>query len=715
MNLQCLIVISFLVSICHYGSSTSFHEGEEHSVRIALVLPENTSLEIIHGAATAVEMINRDGSILLENNLELFICPTGMTALAEIFSIGRCHITALIGLFQVSEVQRYYPLAIDSRLNIPLLLSGSPNPRVFENDKYPDLFHLVQPATEIVRGMLQFLQSHNWNRLSVITDEQDYRNFDTAGQVRLLSQKYSSLAIKFYSITMLRDIKYHILHSPDSYISFVAMSSSNTLQVLCEAYLKGQIWPTFVWIIAYHRMEDIAAYTHHARGCDVETIVEGVIFIHQQLLSAENSAVLVSGLTYEQLVYDVYNSTFDSHHNPYRNILHDAIWATALALNASVREGNSTLDTNLLSSHLLKDALNGVSFSGASGPIQFSNSNRERLDGKTTIYQIINGSKLVFENDSLKSTHFENVGLNLASEPFRSPALFVLFYLNITTCFIFETVVLILYCYYRNKESIKSTSFSLSIMIFVGCYVLLLFLVFEGMFFLPQYESLKASVSYRLIECFVRIWFNALGIPSILIFATLLVKIARVYRIFFSQRKLKFSSNTALFFYVMVLMIPVVIILITWTLDTTFNGLIEDTVNTQNVSARLEIRRLESCIGSPKIFVWIGLLAVYFTILLVCLIVVALLTRKIRYKNFKDTKKVNVLVLLLIYTYTFTLSYWIIVQTLDMGEQETSRIVLHIGHLVIIVECIGLLFVPKVYPFLKEVVMSRFNDWFYKQ
>ncbi len=692
--LHWLIVVTVLISAVH---STLFHEEEGNngstSVHIALVLPENLSPEIIHGAVETVKVINKDDNVLQDIHLEL-VYPRIWTTFVETESVGLYNITALIGLFQLSEVQAHYPLAVASRLNIPLLLSGSPDPRVFNNDKYPDLFHLVQPTTQIIRVIFNFLGTHGWNRFGVIVDTLDHQNFDTVGQFQLVSHQNSSLAIKFYSITMQRDVKY-ILHKLETHISVVAVSRSNTFEFLCEAYLKGQVWPRFVWIVAYHRVEDIVSYaplSDHARGCKAETIVEGVIFVHQQLLPAKKNTILVSGLTYKQLVHDVYNSTLDSPFNAYRNILHDALWTTALALNASMKCDNWTLDAsiaNTLHSHLPRATLNRVSFSGATGLVQFSQSNRERVDVETIIFQIINGTKLPLKKET---SHFDKVGLNSTSLSKPSTRLIV-FYLSNATCFIFVTVVLVLYCYYRKKDSIKSTSFSLSIMIFIGCYLILLYVVFSDMYYLPQYDILKASANYRKIECLARIWLHALGIPSIFIFATLMVKIARVYYIFLSPQKLKFSSNTALFIYVMLLMIPNVIVLIAWTVDTATHG-----------------NGLVGCTGAQSLFLWIYLVAAYFVALLLALVIVAILTRKIRYRNFKDTKKVNVLVLLLIYTYTFTLSCWMLLRLVDRNEQRISRIVLHVGHILVVVECIGLLFVPKVYPFLKEAVLSKVNS-----
>lgn len=146
-------------------------------------------------------------------------------------------------------------------------------------------------------------------------------------------------------------------------------------------------------------------------------------------------------------------------------------------------------------------------------------------------------------------------------------------------------------------------------------------------------------------------------------------------------------------------MAPNIIILILWTVDS---------ADFRNENLDNKSQGLASCSAS-HLFTWLYLLVGYFFILLSLLVAVAIKTRKIRYSNFKDTKKVNALVFLLIVTYSFTLGYWMILQTIERGENQISRLVLHFGHLLIISECIGLLFVPKIYPPVKAAVTSYYN------
>lgn len=633
MYFQGLIILLSIVN-CYKG---------EHSCccayHIALVLPDDVSPDIIKSAMAVVQNINEDERILPDISLQLHYSNNSVTYAAEIESIGHYNITALVGLFQLSDIQAHYPLAIPSRMNIPLLLSGSPHFRAFNKRTYPDLYNLVRPSTYIrfYRSAYSFL-------------------------VRTVKT-----GVNFFSEG--NDIDYNFR------VSFVAATRSKTFRLLCRAYLREQVWPDYLWMVAYHQAEDLISYWSRLppSSCTTEEILEGVVFYHEKLTPEDAGTVLVSGLNYEQLVHDVYNSTIDSQLNPYRNILHDAIWAVALTLNASLEQNHSTINKSQL-----MDDLSTLSFSGASGRVQFYSYKIRSSAAVVLYYQISNRTKVPFKNPlpSFRQTEYL--------------PLFVIFFISNTASFIFITITMVLYCCYRKKPIIKSTSFSLSMLMFTGCYLLLIYLVFIQARISPRQPDLTAA--YFRTDCLVYMWLNGIGIPSVMIFATLLVKMARVYHIFSAYRRLqdKSASDTALFLYVMLLMLPTVVILISWT------------VEMQNAYGLLR------CARTTNFFLWLSLLSVYFIILMLTVVVVAILTRNIRYKNFKDTKKVNALVLILLLFYSLSIPFWIYLQL--TGSAYTSRaILLQVAHTSIIVGCIGLLFVPKIYPLLKEAVAQRFS------
>lgn len=606
--------------------------------------------EIIQGAELAVAMINAEDSILDYNSLELIPVSTYSCEDTNVFwvsyllhqlSCTNTSTVAIIGLFCPSEVRIISHIA--SRLNnIKLQLSGSPSPEVFNDNKYPDLYHLVLPVDVTIRALLDFMVHYSWTKVHVITDASDSIYFKTGRLVQSLTNEnaYTGIAVKSSFINQGRDVNY-VLSLPNTTVFLLSVSISNTFEVLCRAYSRNLLWPKYAWIVTYHRMEDIqlhASVIKDITDCESEDILEGVIFIHQHLSQEPHP---FSG--YEELINLHYNDTPKSGVNPYANVLFDSVWAAALFLNASMNNTNCYNNTASTPS--------GVQFTGASGPVRFSCANRTREGLRIVFYQIINGIKVFLRhyNKTTSAVYYpEKLGFKpeVVSPQLRSPILYIFLSLDTSICFVFVTIVLLLYCYFRDHDNIKSTSFSLSMFMFVGCYLVLLYVVVSDTYYLPWYDNL--SHGFKKLECLVRIWLHGVGIPSVLIFATLMVKMARVYYIFSSPANLRFSSNAALCFYVLIIMIPTVVVLSLWTVDAATSGKLASTANTETTKG------LVRCI-SQNSFIWVCILFVYFIILVSLLIFVAVATRKVRYSNFKDTKKVNVLIFLLVYMLTASL------------------------------------------------------------
>ena len=92
--------------------------------------------------------------------------------------------------------------------------------------------------------------------------------------------------------------------------------------------------------------------------------------------------------------------------------------------------------------------------------------------------------------------------------------------------FIGTSIMLISFIYFRNEPEIKSTSFSLSLLVFLGCYLTLIYLSLNLHLHQPSPNE-KLS-----ILCFFLHLLSGLGIPGALILATLIIKMLRIYYIY---------------------------------------------------------------------------------------------------------------------------------------------------------------------------------------
>ena len=250
-------------------------------------------------------------------------------------------------------------------------------------------------------------------------------------------------------------------------------------------------------------------------------------------------------------------------------------------------------------------------------------------------------------------------------------------------CFLFNTVLLILYIYFRKDPNIKSTSVSLSLLIFIGCYLLIAYTLI-----------LVVNVPLTLDICMVHAWLGGVGLSLQLVLATILVKMLRVYRIFSLRRIVKptvYTSNAAHFIYTVLVISPNITILILWTTIDPYRRYDTYVYQSQGVVAVSE-----DCMCSNT-NLWIALLFVYSFLLSFAVLAVAFKSRKIRLAQFKDTKKVNLLIFLIIFIGCSTFGYWYIFSITDYFA-ITSTFILFAGHITTAFVTQFTLFVPKVWP-----------------
>ena len=268
-------------------------------------------------------------------------------------------------------------------------------------------------------------------------------------------------------------------------------------------------------------------------------------------------------------------------------------------------------------------------------------------------------------------------------------------------CFIFVTVVFILYLRFHREPEIKATSVSVSLCMFFGCYLLLLFV--------PTYivEEQPGGIGFISpdVMCSVLAWLSCAGAPNTLITATLIVKMLRVYAIFedpFSYRnkcKRLLFHDGFLFLYIILLTLPHTVLLISW-------SAYDPPLSRKEIhSAGTHYLSTDRCLSTKmSISTWIIVQLTYFFALLVFLVVLSIKTSKIRYKNFQDAKATNAFVFITVFGTVSTIFYWSFFRTLESSEMnlQAAEHTAYIGSIVIAMSNQIFLFVPKVYPPFKR-------------
>ena len=429
---------------------------------------------------------------------------------------------------------------------------------------------------------------------------------------------------------------------------FVSVRPSIAVSILLEACKRDMKWPNYVWILHSYRLEELLNLANSSHVCGKSSILDG-IFTFQLVKELKSDA----------------NSMQKS--NPFGALLQDAIWALAFAASNKPFYDHTSF----------MDAVNGHAPTFA----------------EIYIYQALNLSAEligVYSDTSKSLTHSSRLGAFTYDGP-------VLIRVRLNTsvlvisivCLLFNTFLLILFICFRNHPDVKSTNVSLSILIFIACYL------FIG------YAILEFFGYHTFVEvCMVNIWISGIGLSLALVMATVLVKMLQVYRIFTLMKRMKSSLYTkyvAPIIYVLLILSPCIVILVFWTAIDPFR------ITITYVEHPGFVTIAGACDIGVNYPIWYALVISYQMLLCLATVCVAVKTRKIRLSRFKDTKKVNVFIFLMVFIGITSYSYWLVLRFID-PDVSSRTYVLIVVHIVAAFTTQFTLFVPKLWTPLKEKV-----------
>ncbi len=277
-----------------------------------------------------------------------------------------------------------------------------------------------------------------------------------------------------------------------------------------------------------------------------------------------------------------------------------------------------------------------------------------------------------------------------------------IFSLGILICFVTVTTTLILYIRFRKEPGIKATSTSLTALIFIGCYSWIFYLCVLNFTLLPGYHKRPSYI--RDAICLLRMWLNGLGYPVVLIMGITLVKMIRIYRIFYCRGKLNkyLSGNCALAVYALILTSPNALICLAWLFQDPFVSHLYFTT----IGGHRYI--MERCQSETAIQWLLGLL-VHIIILALALLVAAIKTRNIMLADFKDSGQIRGFSLCFFLTTSAGLLYWYTLSTILSASAVLVHAALQIFHYCLIFQILAFLFMPKLYPILKYKWIKKFS------
>jgi len=526
MNLVKTVLFILVFGICN-GSSDSV------PLRLLLVLnvqggpgvPKwDRGLEILPAAQLAANMINRDPSILPGHHLELIQVDTGtcipsfdskaLINFVHQITLKDRNIVGVVGLFCSSVAQLILPLAGHTEFSL-LQISGSASPVLRNQEKYPYLWHMVPSSAAYGEAVCGMMGAFGWTNIAVIGGTDGLYYYTASVFTQACSQVGNPSRLVNTTLLISDGMVLSVLKNlrqSRKRIVFASVGVREAAEMICLAHQEGFVWPNYTWIFIDHYFEDLLCY-NVCESDILRSALERVYFVHFRFNFSDLDTQA--------------NTT-----NSYAYVMYDSILAFALALNATLdhmQVMNLTVEYSDIAD-MIEGEMMMLSFAGALGHIEFD-SNRE-WQTKVDIFQVKNGSAIqVGRYDPISAetilenvSHIDDVLSHGILRIYKhSPLPVAVLLLTVSgVCIILTTVILILFVYYRKAEEIKATSLNLSLLMFLGCYLLFVSTLF--------YTVSDVIVNHSPFFCNFVIWCTGLG--TNFVFGTLLVKMLRVYRIF---------------------------------------------------------------------------------------------------------------------------------------------------------------------------------------
>ena len=602
----------------------------------AEVLQEKTN-----GTSDSLELLLLDGSMCNEYSTGGTLVSSGVQQVSSFLAYEKSK-SANVAIISVKCIAECLIIqSVLEKFNKSILVL-SLNPKVLH--RYPDVTYFFPPAKGLADSFLTFIKSLDWNKFGLITNSRDFYLRRLAFYLEYVAKEYNMTVFPVVDthngLKQEICIEYLLQKIEISGARVLVVLTEEAPQILCAAYTRGMVWPYYGWVIYGYTSQDLTKFP----ACTASfSYLEGTVFP----------------------TYYTYPTTKAS--------LED----TAVGLLYKTSAQATLLNTDL------KTALLRLQVPGIQPNLTFNDIQNNtpavyflqvRNGTAATVATVLNGT--VAENQWLYEEHLPRGRL-----PVRVNTVYPtwLATIEVLVSGSLITLILILYVYYRNEPEIKATSWSLSQLMFLGCYLIAIYLALL---------TVRSSIPPMFNICPLLIWLSGLGVSFPLVLAVLLVKLVRVYRIFYQYTQLgPLCSNKALAIYALALCSPSVVILVIMTSIKTYKW----SVKTTRHSNYTEV--LYVCQGD--LGAYYTALSLYTTFLTLAVITIAVKTRKLRLKNFKDTKTVNIFSGAIIISGIFGLVFY--KTSHDLGLFVLATIILHVVHCIYIGLCLGFLFASKLF------------------
>ena len=703
-------------------------------------------LSSLPGARVARDEINSHKNLLRGYRIELIeadaeacshlTAPNGLTNFVKYGIVQECRpLIAVAGLPCSSHMAELSLVAAKSQSGLMQLGAGNSPIFSLQNKQFPYLWKFLGPGTVYIDAILSFMRKYKWRRIGVVYA---HNSLFFSGIARYLQQSIQSqgdieLVFSKGIGNELRGIETVLksFYTKSVTVVAVALNREKAAQFLCMAWDKGIVYPKSIFLHVRQRpLYFKRLFSSNSFGsCTPDKIINssrGHIYLYTKQ-EPDNSSVIVETIgekyasilaKYSKQIPRVEQDYFHAEHvkttvynlTGEANLLYDQVWALSLALNGSLPDlaaRNLSLDSYTFGetqmTKVIENHLADVRFQGASGHIEF-NDNLSVSTPVELFWGLEDGRDLLvatYEHQNALTFHVNISSSDLPVDHARiiysvlPHSISVMVYVLAGAVMLFITAVLVLYLRYRHHKEIKATGPCLSLLVYAGCYLLCLAAVVET----TRVAFVLTKQLFTSIVC-LRVFLLINGIGLILL--TTFINLLRVYQIFFSWMKDLGNvwKSCSLFFIVLALSILpniVVVMLIIIRPPQLYIAIF---------SSQLGVILVYQTFQSN--FRFAGMLAAYFGTFVLLILFLAFRTRKLKYPNFKDTKKVNLFVAVLAVSICLTTPLYLALRdSHDFGREWKSSLVLITGFLVLPTTCVCVLYVPKIWPVILSGCLKR--------
>ena len=697
---------------------------------------------VIPATLTAVKDINARCDILGDYKIEIQLAESGcdisstvtVSLVEHAFAKPDDHVVGVIGPYcsktaiEIGDVLSY------KRIELLHLSPSATSPKLLNQDRFPNTVRVVGSSRDFVTMYLALIKELQFKKVAILFDHVNtvYSEAAVALEKQILMKFNHSIMVASYSISEnfipLKEIENRFR------IVFVFGGKEISRKVLCVAFHRDLLHPNYQYYFSELTLVDfITNVTVSLPGStlkcshskDIRKAIVGNVLGIFASNRRDTESILVNGGTYRDFYLDYlftlyeylvengqFNYYFENDFFPSQNLEHyqsnyyDSVWALALALNSSIprleSELGASLDdyaygnndmTAIIRSELLK-----VTFEGASGFIDLSVRIKTNIalytpfeqefslgnNATTIIVRLLpgafyNGTAEIFNESYFIPSEFDQkvVGPNI----YVKAAVFCVIAM-VAAVLLFLQVVNIKWV---DLKAMKVTSPALNHLIFLGCYLYLVSILFLSF---DKYIGSEYPILFS-VKCSGFVWCETFAFT--LIFGTVCMKSWRVLCIFSnpSIKLLKGLSTLRLTCYICIILLLDFVHLLLWnSINPWFQQIVAED--------ELDIRFKCNC---ENLSVWVSMLLFQKALLTGVVFYLSLATKHVSRQEYKQTITTNIL----IYVYIFTNSVLFPVYFLLVSSKNSDTLMITIAYLAIclkntlcVVMCIGLIFLPPI-------------------